>query len=400
MRLMQGKFEGEKSKLAPREIARYSRQIQLAEVGLEGQRKLKASRVLMIGAGGLGSPAGLYLTAAGVGTIGIADFDAVEVHNLHRQVIHHSSSIGQKKTESAEARLRELNPDLRVVRHDSGVTPENAVELFRQYDVIVDGADNFPTRYLDNDAAFFAGKPLVYGSIFQFEGQVSLFHSAGGGPCYRCLFPKPPAPGTVPNCAEGGVLGPLCGVIGSLQAMEAIKFLLGAGDSLRERLLVFDALRGEFRKIQIRRDPSCPLCGERPSITTIEPGQYGQACDANGVGDACHSAAPDEIPLEIDILAARRILEGDRDAVLLDVREPFETEICSIPGSRAIPMREIPDHLDTLSRGKTLLVYCHHGGRSRQVTAFLRQHGYVRATNIAGGIDAWAREFDPSMPRY
>lgn len=386
-------------KLAPQEIARYSRQIQLPEVGLAGQAKLKAARVLVIGAGGLGSPVSLYLASAGVGTLGIADFDRVEEHNLHRQIIHDAAAVGTPKTESARSRLLALNPALRIELHEEGVTPENSFELFGQYDLIVDGTDNFGARYLNNDTAFFAKKPLVYGSIFRFEGQVSLFHPAGGGPCYRCLFPNPPAPGTVPNCAEAGVLGALCGTVGSLQTMEAIKFLLTAGDSLRGKLLVIDALNAGFRTIRIKKDPACPLCGDSPSIRAIEASAYNHACEVESNADK--KLMDDQtFPLEIDIAETKRILEEDPEAVLLDVREPHELEICRIPGSLPIPMGTVPQNLERLPRDKTILVHCHHGGRSRQVTHFLREQGFSRVANVAGGIDAWAEKFDPSMQRY
>lgn len=385
--------------MTPQQIARYSRHILLPEVGLAGQEKLAAARILVIGAGGLGSPAALYLAAAGIGTLGIADFDRVEEHNLQRQILHDTASVGTPKTTSARDRLLGLNPDIRIELHDRGVTPDNAVDLFQQYDLIVDGSDNFATRYLNNDAAFFAHKPLVYGSIFRFEGQVSFFDPAAGGPCYRCLFPHPPAPGTVPNCAEAGVFGALCGMIGSLQAMEAIKFFLQAGELMRGKLLVIDALGSQFRTINLKKDPACPLCGREPTITAIDEAHYNQTCEAPPA--ATTPIMSDETtPLEIDIAQAKQILDTDPNAVLLDVREPFELDICRIDGSLAIPMGTIPQNLGRLPRDQTILVQCHHGGRSRQVTEYLREHGFTRVSNVAGGIDAWATQFDPDMQRY
>lgn len=385
--------------MTPPQIARYSRHILLPEVGLAGQEALAAARVLVIGAGGLGSPAALYLAAAGIGTLGIADFDRVEEHNLQRQVLHDTASIGSPKTESARGRLLGLNPDIQIELHPAGITPANSLELFAAYDLIVDGSDNFATRYLNNDAAFLAQKPLVYGSIFRFEGQVSLFHPAGGGPCYRCLFPHPPAPGTVPNCAEAGVFGALCGMVGSMQAMETIKFFLQTGESMRGKLLVIDALTSHFRTIQLKKDPGCPLCGDKPTLRSIEAKNYNYTCEASP-DVAAQTMIPNATPLEVDIAQAKQILESDPAAVLLDVREPFELDICRIAGSLAIPMGTIPQNLHQLPRDKTILVQCHHGGRSLQVTEYLRKQGFSRASNVAGGIDAWAERFDPAMQRY
>lgn len=380
----------------PRQIARYSRHILLPEVGMEGQEKLLRARVLVVGAGGLGSPAALYLGAAGVGTLGIADFDRVEEHNLQRQILHDAAAVGQPKAESARQRLLSLNPDLEIELHPEGIQPQNAEQIFSRYDLIVDGSDNFGTRYLNNDAAFFAGKPLVYGSIFRFEGQVSVFDPGRGGPCYRCLFPKPPEPGTVPNCAEAGVFGALCGVIGSMQAMETIKYILGAGEPLRGKLLVVDALTMVARSLSIKADANCPLCGTSPGIRKIEPASYNVSCHADPDNDGMDS---EEHPLEIDVAETQRLLK-DGDAVLVDVREPFEVAICRIPNSTLIPMAEIPERLGELPQDKRLLVHCHHGGRSLQVTRFLRQRGFPGASNVAGGIDAWASQLDPSMQRY
>jgi sulfur-carrier protein adenylyltransferase/sulfurtransferase len=385
--------------LSPAELARYSRHILLDEIGVEGQRKLAAVRLLIVGAGGLGSPAALYLAAAGVGTLGIADFDRVEEHNLQRQLLHGSTSVGKLKIESATARIADVNPFVRVQAHADGVTLENAAELFSHYDVIVDGSDNFATRYLNNDAAFFAGKPLVYGSIFKFEGQVAVFDPARGGPCYRCLFPEPPAAGSVPNCGEAGVLGALCGVIGSLQALEAIKLIVGFGQPLVGRLLTYDALRQQFTTLTLTKDPGCPLCGRSPKITTLQPGNYRPTCEA--VPAIAKTMSTETHPLEISVEETKRLLESGGDRVkLIDVREAHEVEICRIPGAEHIPMRQIPERLGDLPQDKHLLIHCHHGGRSMRVTEFLRSRGFTAVSNVAGGIDAWALQIDPSLRRY
>jgi sulfur-carrier protein adenylyltransferase/sulfurtransferase len=383
--------------LSPAELARYSRHILLEQLGVAGQEKLAAARVLVVGAGGLGSPAALYLAAAGVGTIGIADFDRVEEHNLQRQLLHDSDSVGEPKVESAVRRLRATNPFVDVVPHPEGVTVENARELFSRYDAIVDGTDNFSSRYLNNDAAFFARRPLVYGSVFKFDGQVAVFDPARGGPCYRCLFPAPPEPGSVPGCGEAGVLGALCGVIGSLQALEAIKLVAGIGETLRGRLLTFDALGQQFSTLQLARDPRCPLCGDTPAISGLNPTCY-SAPTCSPTPPAMSDA---DYPVEISVSEAKRLRDAapDRTAIV-DVREPFELEICRIEGAEHIPMRQIPERLDTLPRDKHLLILCHGGGRSRRVTEFLRARGLPAVSNIAGGIDAWAEEIEPGMQRY
>jgi sulfur-carrier protein adenylyltransferase/sulfurtransferase len=385
--------------LSPAELSRYSRHILLAEIGVEGQRKLAAARVLIVGAGGLGSPAALYLAAAGVGTLGLADFDRVEEHNLQRQLLHDTSSVGKLKTESASARLSEVNPFVRVQVHNDGVTVANALELFSHYDVIVDGSDNFATRYLNNDAAFLARKPLVYGSIFKFEGQVSVFDPARGGPCYRCLFPEPPAAGSVPNCGEAGVLGALCGVIGSLQALEAIKLIVGFGEPLIGRLLTYDALRQQFTTLTLPRDPDCPLCGHAPTITGLLPEIYQATCAPQQTSE--NSMSSEQFPLEISVEETKRLLDtAASDVQLIDVREAHEVEICRIAGAQHIPMRQIPEHLGDLPNDKHLLIHCHHGGRSLRVTEFLRSRGFAAVSNVAGGIDAWALQIDPSLRRY
>jgi molybdopterin/thiamine biosynthesis adenylyltransferase/rhodanese-related sulfurtransferase len=388
--------------LSPAELSRYSRHILLDEIGVEGQRRLAASKVLIVGAGGLGSPAALYLAAAGVGTLGIADFDRVEEHNLQRQLLHGTGSVGKLKTDSAAARLADVNPFVRVHPHTEGITVENALELFSHYDVIVDGSDNFATRYLNNDAAFLAKKPLVYGSIFKFEGQVAVFDPVRGGPCYRCLFPEPPPAGSVPNCGEAGVVGALCGVIGSLQALEAIKLIAGFGEPLVGRMLTYDALRQQFNTITLPRDPDCPLCGRAPKITALHAENYQAVCATPATPSSSTSSMSNEThPLEISVEETKRLLETNPEGVvLIDVREPHEIEICRIAGAEHIPMRQIPERLGDLPQDKHLLIQCHHGGRSMRVTEFLRSRGFTAVSNVAGGIDAWSLQIDPTLRRY
>jgi sulfur-carrier protein adenylyltransferase/sulfurtransferase len=382
--------------LSPAELARYSRHILLGEVGVEGQRKLAAARVLVIGAGGLGSPAALYLAAAGVGTIGIADFDRVEEHNLQRQLLHETSSVGEPKTESAARRLHATNPFVRVVEHGEGVTAGNAVALFSAYDVIVDGTDRFSARYLNNDAAFFAQRPLVYGSVFKFEGQVAVFDPAHGGCCYRCIFPTPPTPGSVPGCGEAGVLGALCGVIGSLQALETLKLVLGLGEPLIGRLLTYDALTQRCQTLKVPRADGCPLCGSRPTLRAIVPAHYDDAA-----GDAPLSMSETEFPLEVSVAEAKQLRDANpAGTIVIDVREPYELEICAVADAAHIPMRQIPEHAASLPKDKHLLILCHSGARSMRVTQFLRDRGLKAVSNIAGGIDAWAEEIEPGMRRY
>ncbi len=379
------------------ELARYSRHILLDEIGVSGQEALKRSKALVIGAGGLGSPAAMYLAAAGVGHIGIADFDKVELHNLQRQLLHGTSDVDREKTLSAKARLQEINPHTQIEIHATGITPENAIDLFSEYDVIVDGSDNFSTRYLNNDASFLAGKPLIYGSIFKFEGQVSVFNHTDESPCYRCLFPDPPPPGAVPNCGEAGVLGALCGIIGSMQALEAIKLLASFGESLSGSLLVVDTLSMRTRKLNIKKDSQCPLCGESPKINDIRGESYDFSCE---IYSEPMTEAFDAYPIEIDVAEAKRILGEGSSASLIDVREPYECAIGTIQGSTNIPMNTIPQYLENISKEGPLLIYCHHGGRSMQVTHFLRQNGFENAINVGGGIDAWSVEIDPSIQRY
>lgn len=375
--------------LEPLEALRYARHLVLPEVGLEGQRRLKAARVLVVGAGGLGSPAALYLAAAGVGTIGLVDFDVVDLTNLQRQVLHGTGAVGVPKTASAQARLRDLNPHVRVEAVPERLTSANARAVVRGFDVVLDGSDNFPTRYLVNDACVLEGRPLVYGSIFRFDGQVSVFHPPAG-PCYRCLFAEPPAPGAVPSCAEGGVLGVLPGIIGSLQALEAIKLIVGAGESLRGRLVLFDALRLRFREIAIRRDPACPVCGDAPTVRELI--DYEAFC---GVG------AP--LPpgdWELDAATLAQELASPAPPALLDVREPWEAEIARIEGSQLIPLGELPERIADVPVRRPIVTICHHGMRSLQAAEFLRAAGFHDVRSLAGGVDAWAAERAPEMARY
>jgi adenylyltransferase/sulfurtransferase len=373
--------------LTPQETLRYSRHLLLPEVGLEGQRRLKAARVLLIGAGGLGSPAALYLAAAGVGTIGLVDFDTVDLSNLQRQVLHGTGAVGRPKLDSATARLRDLNPAVTIEPFPVRLSSANAMEILRGFDVIVDGSDNFPTRYLVNDACVLLGKPLVYGSIFRFDGQVSVFDAARG-PCYRCLYADPPPPGLVPSCAEGGVLGVLPGIVGSLQALEAIKLILGAGDTLVGRLLLVDALRVRFRELELRKDPDCVVCGPSPTVTTLM--DYEAFC---GIG------APATGP-EISAQELRAAQDAGRAPTLVDVREPQEWEIVHLPGAQLIPLRELPARLSELDPRGELVVFCHHGTRSLAAVEFLRAAGFGHARSLAGGIDGWAEEIEPEMVRY
>jgi molybdopterin/thiamine biosynthesis adenylyltransferase/rhodanese-related sulfurtransferase len=377
--------------LTPAEIRHYSRHLIMPEVGSAGQRKLKAARVLAIGAGGLGSPLGLYLAAAGVGTLGVVDFDVVDESNLHRQVLYGSSSVGRPKIQAAVERLRDLNPHIRIVPHETRLDAGNALELFQDYDIVVDGTDNFPTRYLVNDACVLTGKPNVYGSIFRFEGQVSIFWGARG-PCYRCLFPEPPPPGLVPSCAEGGVLGVLPGIIGSLQANEVIKLIVGAGDPLIGRLVLFDALKMSFRELKLKKDPACPVCSENP--TQRELIDYDQFC---GIGPEPETAEMDD---EMTVEELKKRMDAGEPLTLLDVRTPQEYEIARIPGSVLIPLHELEDRVGELDPAAMIVAHCHHGGRSANAVAFLRSLGFERAVNLAGGIEEWSLEVDPGVPRY
>jgi len=377
--------------LSKEELARYSRHLLMPEINTEGQRRLKAARVLCIGTGGLGSPAALYLGAAGVGTIGLVDFDEVELSNLQRQLLHGTRDIGRSKLESASDRLRDVNPHVEIEAHDCRFCSENATDLVARYDVVVDGSDNFPTRYLSNDVCVWARKPNVYGSVYRFDGQSTVFAPHLGGPCYRCLFPDPPEPGTVPNCAEAGVLGVLPGIVGLVQATETIKLILGIGDSLVGRLLQFDALKMKFREFNLRRDTQCPVCGDSPTIT--EPIDYETFCGRVGAEEAKPIRA-------ISVHDLKRKLAQGQSVTLLDVREPFEYEIARIEGSKLIPLSELRERLDELGQEQEIIAMCKSGSRSANAVQLLQKAGFTQSFNLAGGIDAWANEIDPMMEKY
>ena len=387
---------GDLPTLSHPETLRYARHLILPEIGPAGQRRLKSARVLMIGAGGLGSPIGLYLAAAGVGTLGIVDFDVVDATNLQRQILHGTSDVGRAKLDSARDRLREVNPHVHVEPHPVRLTSENALDIVREYDVVVDGTDNFPTRYLVNDACVILGKPNVYGSIFRFEGQNSVF-GAPGGPCYRCLFAEPPPPGMVPSCAEGGVLGVLPGIVGSIQAMETVKLLLGIGDTLVGRLLMFDALKMRFRELRLRRDPACPVCGDHPRIRELI--DYERFCGISQPDE--ESPMADEVP-EITATELKERLDRGDNLTIIDVREPNEWEIGNLEehGARLIPLAELPERLDEIDKQDDLVLQCRSGARSARALQFLRGQGYSRLHNLRGGILAWSDEVDPSIPKY
>jgi adenylyltransferase/sulfurtransferase len=379
------------------EHQRYSRHLILPEVGPRGQRRLKAGRVLLVGAGGLGSPAAMYLAAAGVGTLGIVEFDVVDASNLQRQVIHGTSDIGRPKLDSARDRIAEINPHVVVEPHPVRLTSQNAREIIRRYDVVIDGTDNFPTRYLVNDACVLEKRPYVYGSIMRWEGQASVF-AAEGGPCYRCLFAEPPPPGMVPNCAEAGVFGVLPGIVGCVQALEALKLLLGAGDTMAGRLLLFDALRMRFREMRLRRDPACPVCGDNPTVHELI--DYERFCGYEPPGAQPENdmfGVPEITPTKLK----ERLDRGDK-LTIIDVREPHEWEIGNLEpqGARLIPMGEVPERLDEISPDDEVVLQCRSGGRSAQVLHFLRAQGYERLLNLKGGILAWSDEVDPSIPQY
>ena len=376
-------------KLSHEEILRYSRHLILPDVGVEGQQKLKAARVLLIGAGGLGSPAALYLAAAGVGTLGLVDFDVVDKTNLQRQILHGTSTVGVSKLESAAARIHDLNPNVRVERFETRLTSENALDIIREFDIVADGTDNFPTRYLVNDACVLLDKPNVYGSIFRFEGQASVFH-ATRGPCYRCLYSEPPPPGLVPSCAEGGVLGVLPGIIGSIQAMETIKLILGAGQPLIGRLVLFDALKLQFRELKLEKDPDCPVCGTHPTVTELI--DYQAFC---GIG-----AEPSYDGVEITAQELRDEWQRHPDLLVVDVREPHEHEITHIDGAVLIPLGELPDRLGELDGHREIVTHCHHGARSLKALEILKAAGFSKVRSLRGGIDAWAVNVDPTLPRY
>ncbi len=381
------------SELSRDEILRYSRHLLLPEVTLEGQRRLKAARVLVVGAGGLGSPLALYLAAAGVGTIGLVEFDAVDLTNLQRQVLYATADVGRPKLDAARERLSGLNPEIEIVSHPHRLDSSNVMAVVEGYDVVADGTDNFPTRYLINDACVLAGKPNVYASVFRFDGQVSVF-DARRGPCYRCLFPEPPPPGLVPSCADGGVLGVLPGIVGSLQALEVIKLVLGRGEPLIGRLLLFDALGMRFREIGVRKDPRCAVCGESPTV--LAPIDYEAFCGLRGEEAAVDAAG---LPtLSVEELHARR--QAGETFDLLDVREPHEAEIARIPGARLLPLSDLPARLHELDSAHTYTLHCHRGTRSVQAYHLLRQAGFGRLRILAGGVDAWAERIDPTLPRY
>jgi adenylyltransferase/sulfurtransferase len=375
------------------EVQRYSRHLIMPEVGLEGQRKLKAARVLCVGAGGLGAPASMYLAAAGVGTLGLVDFDVVDASNLHRQIIYGTPDVGKRKLDASRERLEAMNTGVKVVTHELALTSKNALDVLKDYDVILDGTDNFQTRYLVNDACVLLGKPNAYGSIFRFDGQASVF-AVKGGPCYRCLYPEPPPPGLVPSCAEGGVLGVLPGVIGIIQATEAIKLILGAGQPLIGRLLLYDALQMRFRELKLRRDPDCPICGDHPSIHALI--DYDQFC---GVVPAHAQPATTGIP-ETTVEELKSTLDRGEDVYVLDVREPNEYQICRIEGSTLIPLGELANRTAELDRDRDIVVHCKMGGRSAKAVALLQERGFTRVRNLKGGILAWIDRVDPSQSKY
>jgi adenylyltransferase/sulfurtransferase len=379
------------------EIKRYSRHLIMPEVGVEGQRKLKAGKVLCIGAGGLGSPVAMYLAAAGIGTLGLVDFDVVDFSNLQRQILHGTPDVGRSKLASARDRLQALNPNVEVVTHEIAISSENALKLFEPYDVIVDGTDNFPTRYLVNDACVLTGKPNAYGSIFRFEGQASVF-ATKEGPCYRCLYPEPPPPGLVPSCAEGGVLGVLPGVIGVIQATEAIKLILGVGEPLIGRFLIFDALRMKFRELKLKKDPDCPVCGTHPTVTQLI--DYEQFCGVR-------PAAPEPAPLnsansatEITSVELKQRLDRGEKVKIVDVREPNEYQINRIPGSELIPLGDVPKRVNELNPDEEIVVHCKSGVRSAKAADFLRSVGFKKVLNLKGGVLDWIDKVDPTQPKY
>ncbi len=377
------------------EIARYSRHLIMPEVTLDGQRRLKAASVLCIGAGGLGSPIALYLAAAGVGRIGMVDADVVDFSNLQRQILHGTKDVGRKKLNSARDRVRDINPNVQVDLHDTIIRAENAVEIIENYDIVIDGTDNFPTRYLSNDVCVFLKKPNIYGSIFRFDGQCTVFAPHLGGGCYRCMFPEPPPPGMVPSCAEGGVLGILPGIIGVMQATEAIKLIMGVGDPLIGRLVHFDALKMKFKEYKLRRDPKCPVCGENPTITA--PIDYDQFC---GIPQAAAAEAEEE-PVPVISVQDLKARQDRGDAfVLVDVREKFEHEICRIPGSTLIPLPELPSRMSELDSADEIVLHCKSGVRSAKALKLLKEAGFSKIWNVTGGIEAWADDIDPSMPKY
>jgi adenylyltransferase/sulfurtransferase len=385
--------------LSQAELARYSRHLIMPEVGVEGQKRLKASRVLLIGAGGLGSPLALYLGAAGVGRIGLVDFDVVDFSNLHRQIIHGTSDVGRLKLHSARDRLQAINPEVQVDLYETHLTSANAFGILEPYDIVIDGTDNFPTRYLVNDACVLLGKPKVYGSIFRFDGQASVFYP-GKGPCYRCLYPEPPPPGEAPSCAEGGVLGILPGLIGCIQATEAVKLILGQGSPLIGRLLLYDALQMTFREYKVRRNPKCPLCGDQPSIRQLI--DYEQFCGVRGeaASAATGGTAMTSNPAEISVEELKARQDRGEELFILDVRNQPEFDLCRIPGSILIPLPALPGRLGELDQSREIVVHCKSGGRSLKAIELLKANGFTNLINLQGGILAWATRVDSTMPKY
>ncbi len=386
---------GATAALTNEEIQRYSRHLIMPEVGMEGQLKLKQAKVLMIGTGGLGAPLGLYLAAAGVGKIGIVDFDTVDVTNLQRQVIHGTKDIGRSKLDSAAERMADINPYVEIVKYETALSSENALDILKDYDVVVDGTDNFPTRYLVNDACVLLGKPNVYGSIFRFEGQATVFHH-GDGPCYRCLYPEPPPPGLVPSCAEGGVLGILPALVGSMQATETVKLIIGKGETLSGRLVLYDALNMRFRELKLRKNPECPVCGDNPTVTELI--DYQEFCgipqqQAQEVSE--QSGVP-----EITVTELKSKLDAGEPLFVLDVREPHEYDICRLDGTTLIPLGQLPNRVNELNSADDIVVHCKSGMRSAKAVNFLRQAGFRKVKNLKGGILAWSDQIDPSVPKY
>jgi molybdopterin/thiamine biosynthesis adenylyltransferase/rhodanese-related sulfurtransferase len=380
--------------LSTDDLSRYSRHLILPEVGTEGQRRIKAARVLCVGTGGLGSPLAFYLAAAGIGTLGLVDFDVVDASNLQRQIIHSTKDIGRKKLDSAEEKLTALNPAIKIVKHDTMLSSANALQIMKDYDIVADGTDNFATRYLVNDACVLLGKPNVYGSIFRFEGQASVF-ATEAGPCYRCLYPEPPPPGLVPSCAEGGVLGILPGLVGVIQATEVIKLILGKGDSLVGRLLLVDALNMRFRELKLRKNPECPVCGTNPTVTALI--DYEHFCGIVPETPQEKNVKNGIPQLTVKELKARR--DAGENVFLLDVREPYEYQIAQIGGT-LIPQNDVPNRLAEIPRDREIIVHCRSGARSQKIAELLKQSGYKDVVNVAGGILAWADEIDPSVQKY
>jgi molybdopterin/thiamine biosynthesis adenylyltransferase/rhodanese-related sulfurtransferase len=386
--------------LTREELARYARHVILPDVGVDGQRRLKGARVLLVGAGGLGSPAAMYLAAAGIGTLGIVDSDDVDASNLQRQILHDTASMGRPKVESARDRVKAINPNVSVEMHHVRLTSANALQILDRYDVVLDGADNFPTRYLVNDACVLLGKPNAFGAIFRFEGQASVF-GARNGPCYRCIYPEPPPPGLVPSCAEAGVFGVLPGIVGTIQATETIKLILGVGETLVGRLLVYDAMRMTFRELKVPKDPECPVCGTKPTVRELI--DYEEFCGLKPPPQAVEPAAPAEAGALDPIITVEELKarwdRGDRP-FLLDVREVVEHELVRLDGDVLIPLGELVARQQELDPDREIVVYCHHGNRSGRATAYLRHNGFPHARNLRGGIEEWAVRIDPSLPRY